>query len=89
MAASYNPGLKRYLLTTMTIDRVGRFSLYSADEPWGPWELVFEETNTNRWGRKCIAFSFVNKWLSNDGKDFVIIHTKSDTLSSIEGRFLV
>ena len=30
---------------------------------------------------------FVNKWLSADGRDFVIVHTRNDRWATIEGRF--
>jgi hypothetical protein len=87
IAVSYNPGLKRYLLTTITRDRSGWMSLYDAPEPWGPWTHVHTEHNPERWGTLTIIFSFVNKWLSADGRDFVIVHTKNDRWATIEGRF--
>jgi hypothetical protein len=87
IAVSYNPALKRYLLTTITIDRTGWFSVYDAPEPWGPWTHVQTEHNPERWGRLTIIFTFVNKWLSSDGREFVLVHTRNDHWSSIEGRF--
>jgi hypothetical protein len=87
IALSYNPGLKRYLLTTITLNRDGWMSIYDAPEPWGPWTHVHTEFNPGRWGSYTIIFTFVNKWLSVDGRDFVIVHTKDDAWSSIEGRF--
>lgn len=88
MSASYNAALNRYLLTTMTVDRIGRFSLYDAPEPWGPWTLVLNEQNTTRWGSNVIAYHFSNKWLSPDGKSFVIVYTKDDRWATIEGSFI-
>jgi hypothetical protein len=87
VAVSFNPRLKRYLLTTITIDRSGWMSIYDAPEPWGPWTHVHTEHNPERWGSLTIIFTFVNKWLSVDGKDFVIVHTKNDRWATIEGRF--
>jgi hypothetical protein len=87
VAVSYNPGLKRYLLTTITIDRSGWMSLYDAPEPWGPWTHVHTEHNPERWGALTIIFTFVNKWLAAEGRDFVIVHTKNDRWASIEGQF--
>jgi hypothetical protein len=92
MAVSYNTGLKRYLLTTLHISRDGWMAIYDAPEPWGPWTIVHCEQNRERWGSReksqaVIIFSFVNKWLSADGKRFVIVHTKNDAWSTIEGRF--
>lgn len=87
MAVSYNPVLQRYLLTTITHNRDGWFSLYDAPEPWGPWTHAHTEFEPARWGTYTIIFTFVNKWLSADGRDFVIVHTKDDRWASIEGRF--
>jgi hypothetical protein len=89
LAASYNPGLKRYLLSTMTVDRLGWIGLYEAPEPWGPWRTVLFEKDPARWGSKVITFTFSNKWASADGRDFVLVHTKNDSWCSIEGRFQV
>lgn len=86
IAVSYTPALKRYLLTTITIDRSGWMSIYDAPEPWGPWTHVHTEHNPERWGTRTIIFTFVNKWLSPDGRDFVLVHTKNDRWASIEGR---
>jgi hypothetical protein len=88
MAVSYNPGLKRYLLTTMTIDRHGRLAIYDAPEPWGPWTTVLFEQDRERWGNKVVVFNFVNKWLSADGRRFVLVFTKDDHWASLEGEFL-
>ena len=71
----------------MTVDRVGRFSLWEAPRPWGPWTRVYAEQNTSRWGTKVVIFTFVNKWLSADGLDFVIVHTHADGWATAKGRF--
>jgi cephalosporin-C deacetylase-like acetyl esterase len=89
MAVSYNPGLKRYLLTTVTINRRGWMSIYDAPAPWGPWTHVHTEFRPERWGTLTILFSFVNKWLSPDGRDFVMIYTRNDHWVSIEGHLQV
>jgi hypothetical protein len=89
MAVSFNAGLKRYLLTTMTIDRRGWLAIYDAPEPWGPWTTVLFQQDQQRWGTKVVVFNFVNKWLSDDGKRFVLVHTKNDHWASIEGEFLI
>ncbi len=87
MAVSFNPGLGRYLLTTLTLNRDGWMSIYDAPEPWGPWTHVHTEFEPARWGTYTILFTFVNKWLSADGRDFVLVHTKDDHWATIEGRF--
>jgi len=89
MAVSFNPGLGRYLLTTMAVNRRGWIGMYDAPEPWGPWTTVLLERDRDRWGEKVVVFNFVNKWLSADGTDFVLVHTKDDRWATIEGSFIV
>ncbi|MFB3825928.1 MAG: hypothetical protein ACE15B_04130 [Bryobacteraceae bacterium] len=51
MAVSFNPVLKRYLLTTIRrVREEGWFAIYDAPEPWGPWTLAHCERNPERWG---------------------------------------
>lgn len=87
MGVSYNPGLDRYFLTTMTVDRRGSFALYDAPDPWGPWTTVRIERNTARWGSKVVVFNFVNKWLRSGAEDFVLVYTRDDSWATIEGEF--
>jgi hypothetical protein len=87
MAASYNPGIRRYFLTTMTIDRIGRIAMFDAPTPWGPWTTTLFQQNTSRWGSKTVIFNFPTKWLSADGKNFVLVFTKDDRWATIEGTF--
>ena len=63
--------------------------MFDAPEPWGPWSTVLFQKDTSRWGSKVICFTFANKWLSVDGREFVIVHTKNDSWASIEGEFTV
>ncbi len=87
MAVSYNPGIGRFLLTTMTVDRSGWFALYDAPLPWGPWTTVLVEQNVKRWGGKVVVFHFANKWLRDGGRDFVLVYTRNDSWATLEGRF--
>lgn len=89
MAVSYNTPLRRYLLTSIGIDRVGAMAVYDAPEPWGPWTTVYRERNTERWGSKTILFTFANKWLSGDGRRFVVVHTRDDSWASMQGEFVL
>ncbi|MDH3695124.1 MAG: DUF4185 domain-containing protein [Gammaproteobacteria bacterium] len=89
MAVSFNSGINRYLLTTMTIDRAGRIAIYDAPEPWGPWTTVLFEQNESRWGGKVVIFTFVNKWLSSDGENFTIVHMRNDQWATTNGRFVL
>jgi len=94
-SASYNAGLKRYFLTTQQVSRYqsgnGHIGVYEAPEPWGPWSTVLFE---NAWstgiqinGKKSVFWNFSNKWMSADGKDFVIVYTDNDEWATMEGYF--
>jgi len=95
-SVSYNPGLRRYLLITQQVGRHllgnGHIGIYDAPEPWGPWTTV---TLQNAWcaglqtGLKDVYWNFSNKWLSDDGKQFVLVYTGdgSDMWGTVQGRF--
>ena len=94
-SASYNPGLKRYFLIVEHTERSqGNIGIYDAPAPWGPWTTVLFQTG---FGAPQIAAStffwnFSNKWLSADGKEFVLVFTGSgenDLWNTVEGRFLL
>jgi len=87
MAVSYNPGLKRYLLTTMTVNRDGWLGVYDAPDPWGPWTTVYLARDPELWGTKVIVPTYLNKWLSPDGRSFVFVFTRNDHWATVEGRF--
>lgn len=87
VSASYNPGLRRYLLATEhSVSHAGRMALFDAPEPWGPWTTVKYWTADERfgatrpgseldWQDNVFFFSFAPKWLSADGRDFTLIFT--------------
>ncbi len=97
-SVSYNPGLDRYLLVTQQVSRVRdddfHMGIYDSPTPWGPWTTV-EFANAEALGLisanywKTVFFNFSNKWLSNDGKSFVMIYTDEDNWASVEGEFLL
>lgn len=93
-SASYNPGLNRYLLITQHNKSFsGSIGIFDAPHPWGPWTTVLY---TNNFGagnipQKTFFFNFSNKWLSADGKQFVLIFTGIDELDSwnvVKGSFI-
>ena len=94
LSVSYNPGLKRFLLATEhTETHAGKFGLFDAPEPWGPWTTAaYEET----WGAGHIEVStfywnFTQKWLSTDGSRFTMIFTgknTNDSWNTVVGRFV-
>lgn len=95
-SVSYNAGLDRYILATEhTKTAEGRLGLFEANEPWGPWHEIASfdapgfgagaiEENTFFW-------NFSNKWLSKDGRRFVLVFTgthSNDSWNTVEGEFL-
>ena len=98
ISVSYNKGLRRYLLTTQQVSRFqasnGHIGIYDAPEPWGPWTTVLF---ANPWtlgaqtGSKTVFWNFSNKWLSADGKSFVLVYTGpgADNWGTVEGTFEV
>jgi hypothetical protein len=94
LAVSYNPGLKRYMLTTEhTESHVGRLGIFDAPEPWGPWTTVAYE---NEWGNGHVEVStfywvLPTKWLSPDGRAFTMVFTgknTNDAWNTVSGRFI-
>lgn len=94
VSVSYNAGLKRYLLATEHgSTHEGKFGLFDAPEPWGPWTTVaYEEA----WGEGHIGVSaffwnFANKWLSADGTRFTMVFTgknTNDSWNTVAGKFV-
>jgi Concanavalin A-like lectin/glucanases superfamily/Domain of unknown function (DUF4185) len=96
ISAMYNPGLNRYLLVTNhTANVSGDMAIFDAPQPWGPWTTVTHQEGWPAGGelvRKSYYWNFSPKWLSADGKDFVLVFTGRDTLdawNSVPGRFTV
>jgi hypothetical protein len=92
-SVSYNPGLRRYLLITEHHRlKEGNFGLFDAPEPWGPWTTVaytyaFGEPHVEA---STFFWNFSNKWLSGDGKDFVLVFTgvnSNDSWNTVHGTF--
>jgi hypothetical protein len=104
-SVSYNPVLKRYLLTTQQVSRYkdnnAHIGIYEGPEPWGPWNTVLLENPYNSGLMKIppsseltipvktVFWNFSNKWLSSDGLRFVLVYTDYDTWTTIEGDFIV
>jgi hypothetical protein len=90
MSVSYNAGLRRYLLCTEH-DRSfnGNLGIFDAPEPWGPWTTVGYYDNWGSFG-STFYWNFSNKWLSSNGKDFVLIFTgtgDNDAWNTASGTF--
>ena len=94
VSASYNAGLKRYLLATEHDDtHAGVFGLFDAPEPWGPWTTVAYQ---DKWGAPHVQptafyWNFPTKWLNADGTAFTMVFTgkdSNDSWNTIEGHFV-
>jgi hypothetical protein len=77
----YNPGLRRYLLTTFH-RWDGSWDLYDAPEPWGPCTKVqtFEQwiDSTPKFG-----FTFPRKWMSPDGRTMYMVFSGTGPYDSL------
>jgi hypothetical protein len=98
-SVSYNAGLGRYMLTTQQVNRFKtddyHIGIYEAPEPWGPWRTVLFNNPLNvgpglNKSDKTVYWNFSNKWLSSDGKEFVMVYTGPgrDQWGTVEGRFV-
>jgi hypothetical protein len=96
VSVSYNPGLRRYLLATAhTAKEEGNLGIFDAPTPWGPWTTVSYE---KQWGAghniatTTFFWNFANKWLSADGKNFVLVFTgvdSNDAWNTVKGTFVL
>jgi len=69
LAVVHVPGIHRYLLTGHNQDFMGRWSMYDAQHPWGPWKLVKQYKDWGGHGsvHAGMPHSFPAKWISDDG----------------------
>lgn len=92
--AAYDPGLKRYLLTTRRSDANGgmdgAWGVFDAPEPWGPWTTVAYYANWDQGtpisgATSQITYSFPTKWMSTDGKTLWLIASIGDSFNVLKG----
>jgi len=94
LSVSFNAPLNRYLLTTEHTETVkSNIRIFDAPTPWGPWTTVLYEkwSVPNTGSQSHFFWNFSNKWLSVDGKSFVLISTgisDQDDWNSVEGTFI-
>lgn len=95
VSVSHNAGLRRYLLATEhDATHAGKFGLFDAPEPWGPWTTVAYD---DKWGEGHVEVStfywnFPAKWLSADGSRFTMVFTgknTNDSWNTLVGRFVL
>jgi hypothetical protein len=85
--ALYNTGLKRYLLVTeYSTTAEGNLAVFEAPAPWGPWRTVYY----GNIGRTTFYSNFSQKWMSADGRDFVLVFSGTgayDSWNTVRGSF--
>jgi hypothetical protein len=90
-SASYNPGIGRYLIITEhSVTSRGNIGIFDGPEPWGPWTTVLYESGFGATMIESSTFfwNFANKWLSDDGQNFVLVFTgvgSNDSWNSVAG----
>ena len=100
---SYNPGLKRYLMSTEHEKaHSGILGIYDAPAPWGPWTTVTYLTDQNLFGHdnsevvpaNCFFWCFPTKWISEDGRSATMVFTgggrgqNNDSFNTVRVKFL-
>jgi hypothetical protein len=95
--AIYNAALGRYIATyfhsgTWQVSTQGAWAILDAPYPWGPWTTV-AYYGAGEWidSEFKFGFAFPLKWLSADGKDFVLVFSGTgsfDTWNTIKGSFI-
>jgi len=104
MSATYNAGLKRFLLLTQHGDKQqGMLGVFDASSPWGPWTTMTylsEPFTSDRpaEGLEVPANTFFwnipPKWQSADGLSFTMVFTgagrgkDNDSFNAVGGRFV-
>lgn len=92
-SVSYNRGLKRYfLITEHTETAKANIGIFDAPEPWGPWTTVYygQFGTGSGSGKSAFFYNFSNKWLSEDGREFVLLFTGigvDDSWNVVAGHF--
>ncbi len=94
VSVCYNAGLGRYLLATEHgASHAGRFGLFDAPEPWGPWSTIAYDES---WGAEHVEpttfyWNFPTKWFSPDGANFTMVFTgnkSNDSWNTVNGQFI-
>jgi hypothetical protein len=93
VSASYNPGLNRYfLITEHYATSEGYIGIFDSSTPWGPWTTSYYSNLGSFYGISSFYYNFSNKWLSQDGKRFVLVFSgigEYDAYNSVNGKFII
>jgi hypothetical protein len=100
-SVTYNRGIGRYILITQQVSRKhdenGHIGIYEASKPWGTWKtILFADPwsiglNKVDQKKKTVYWNISSKWLSLDGKRFMLVYTgpSSDQWGTVEGAFTI
>jgi CubicO group peptidase (beta-lactamase class C family) len=88
---TYNPALRRYLLTVIgrgsDTRYAGGFGIYDAPNPWGPWTTAFF---TDTWDvGPGESNHFPSKWLDADGRGGWLLFSGDDAFSLRHATFVL
>lgn len=83
VAMSYNPMLKRFILTTShqpeNDDRThtDALGIFESEYPWGSWNTIYYDDD---WSNNCRTYHhrFPTKWMSTDGKEMWLLFSGLD-----------
>jgi Domain of unknown function (DUF4185) len=100
---SFNPGLKKYMLSTEhSKPHSGMLGVFESANPWGPWSTVTYLTNETWFGydnheavpANCFFWCFPVKWISEDGNSATMVFTgggrgkNNDSFNTVRVKFL-
>jgi hypothetical protein len=98
----YNPGLRRYLLSTEHgKPEAGMMGIFDSPNPWGPWTTVTYAKSESWFGHdhadvvpaNCFFWCFPTKWMSEDGRTSTMVFTgagggqNNDSFNTVRVKF--
>lgn len=95
--AFYHPTYKRFFLTVRASNanngRTGRWGIYDAPSPWGPWTTVdfYNDWDANskfKGSNEQIVFNFPTKWIDKNNKDLWMVFSINDSFNLIKGTLI-
>jgi hypothetical protein len=97
VTAVYHPTLERYWLSVRHAGRSGRWGLFDAPEPWGPWTTIAYGDDHPEWifsvdpdaasaDRAAWMHVFPAKWFSDDGRTVWKVSDRGDRFNLVAGR---
>jgi len=96
----YHPVFKRYLLCVRHKGDSGRWGIFEAPKPWGPWNTVAYGNDFPEWtytpdpkgasrNRPAWMHTFPTKWISRDGKVLWHISDRGDQFNLVRAYLIL